>query len=213
MEKTFEKIVRVHTALVRDGHAINTTVEVALGKGIGIHFVGLVDSAVKESLLRIVTALQSLGYAIPGKKVIINILPANKIKSFEGFDLPIAIALLCASGQVEVEKDLLEGCLFYGGLKLDGTIRNSAEFNGAGLAVAAAGLVAERRALITCTNTAVEAAAVTQVVPYAFPDLETLLRVLRREILGTEWVVWNTPAWGRVEGAIELMKNQKTYPL
>ena len=46
-------------------------------QGIGIHLVGLADAAVKESLLRTVTALQAFGYRIPGKKIIINLAPAD----------------------------------------------------------------------------------------------------------------------------------------
>ena len=53
--------------------AVPVTVEVDITHGIGIHLVGLVDVAVKESLLRTVTALQSLGFRIPGKKIVINL--------------------------------------------------------------------------------------------------------------------------------------------
>ena len=53
--------------------AIPVTVEVNISSGIGIHLVGLADVAVKESLLRTITALQSLNYRIPGKKIVINL--------------------------------------------------------------------------------------------------------------------------------------------
>ena len=53
--------------------AVPVTVEVDIAHGIGIHLVGLADVAVKESLLRTVTALQSLGFRIPGKKIVINL--------------------------------------------------------------------------------------------------------------------------------------------
>lgn len=53
--------------------AVPVTVEVDITHGIGIHLVGLADVAVKESLLRTVTALQSLGFRIPGKKIVINL--------------------------------------------------------------------------------------------------------------------------------------------
>ena len=53
--------------------AVPVTVEVDITQGIGIHLVGLADAAVKESLLRTITALQSLGFRIPGKKIVINL--------------------------------------------------------------------------------------------------------------------------------------------
>ena len=53
--------------------AVKVTVEIDIDRGIGIHLVGLADVAVKESLLRTTTALQSMGYRIPGKKIVINL--------------------------------------------------------------------------------------------------------------------------------------------
>ena len=60
--------------------AVPVTVEVDITPGIGIHLVGMADIAVKESLLRTITALQSLGYHIPGKKIVINLAPADMHK-------------------------------------------------------------------------------------------------------------------------------------
>ena len=64
--------------------AVPVTVEVDITHGIGIHLVGLADVAVKESLLRTVTALQSLGFRIPGKKIVINLAPADVRKNGSG---------------------------------------------------------------------------------------------------------------------------------
>ena len=61
--------------------AVKVTVEVDITMGIGIHLCGLGDIAVKESLLRTITALQSLNYHIPGKKIVINLAPADLHKS------------------------------------------------------------------------------------------------------------------------------------
>jgi len=79
--------------------AVPVTVEIDITAGIGFHLVGLADVAVKESLLRTITALQSLDYHIPGKKVVINLAPADMHKSGSGYDLPIAIGVIAASGQ------------------------------------------------------------------------------------------------------------------
>ena len=65
-------IINVLSAKIVGIDAVPVTVEVDITMGIGIHLVGLADVAVKESLLRTVTALQSIGFRIPGKKIIIN---------------------------------------------------------------------------------------------------------------------------------------------
>ena len=101
--------------------AVPVTVEVDITSGIGIHLVGLADVAVKESLLRTVTALQSLGYRIPGKKIVINLAPADLHKKGSGYDLPIALGIVAASGQ----KDLpgISKYIIMGELGLDGSVR------------------------------------------------------------------------------------------
>jgi magnesium chelatase family protein len=96
-------------------------VEVDVTGGIGIHLVGLADVAVKESLLRTVTALQACGFRIPGKKIIINLAPADLHKNGSGYDLPIALGILAATGQIELPDVGLY--LFMGELSLDGQIR------------------------------------------------------------------------------------------
>ena len=73
--------------------AVPVTVEVDINSGIGIHLVGLADVAVKESLLRTMTALQSIGFRIPGKKIVINLAPADMRKNGSGYDLPIALGI------------------------------------------------------------------------------------------------------------------------
>ena len=102
-------------------NAIPVTVEVDITSGIGIHLVGLADIAVKESLLRTVTALQSLGYRIPGKKIVINLAPADMHKKGSGYDLPIAVGIISASMQEEFsEKNRF---IIMGELGLDGSVR------------------------------------------------------------------------------------------
>lgn len=101
--------------------AIGVTVEVDISLGIGVHLCGLADAAVKESLLRTVTALQSLGYRIPGKKIVINLAPADTHKNGSGYDLPIAIGIIAASEQASLP--LLGKYLLMGELGLDGSVR------------------------------------------------------------------------------------------
>ena len=101
--------------------AVPVTVEVDIAHGIGIHLVGLADVAVKESLLRTVTALQSLGFRIPGKKIVINLAPADVRKNGSGYDLPIAVGILAASEQKHFPG--LDKYLIMGELGLDGSVR------------------------------------------------------------------------------------------
>jgi len=63
-------LVNVHSAKCIGIEAVPVLVEVEMTGGIGIHMVGLADAAVRESLLRLVTALQANGFRIPGKKII-----------------------------------------------------------------------------------------------------------------------------------------------
>ena len=92
-------LINIFSAKCIGINAVPVTVEVDITSGIGIHLVGLADVAVKESLLRTVTALQSLGFRIPGKKIVINLAPADLHKKGSGYDLPIAIGIVAASGQ------------------------------------------------------------------------------------------------------------------
>ena len=101
--------------------AVKVTVETDIRNGIGIHLVGLADMAVKESLLRTVNALQALGYKIPGRKIVINLAPADLHKKGSGYDLPIALGVIAASEQESMP--LLGRYVVMGELGLDGSVR------------------------------------------------------------------------------------------
>jgi magnesium chelatase family protein len=76
--------------------ATTITIEVNVDKGIGYHLVGLPDNAIKESNFRIAAALQNNGFKIPGKKLIINMSPADLRNEGAAYDLPIALGILSA---------------------------------------------------------------------------------------------------------------------
>lgn len=95
--------------------------ECVIAPGIGIHLVGLADVAVKESLLRTITAMQAGGWRIPGKKIVLNLAPADLTKSGEAYDLPIALAMIAESGQAVMEH--VEKMVVVGELALDGHVR------------------------------------------------------------------------------------------
>ena len=101
--------------------AVVVTVEVDLSVGIGIHLVGLPDSAVRESLLRVITALTSYGFHIPGRKIVVNLAPADIRKEGSAYDLAIALGMLAASEQVSLVD--CDKFLIMGELALDGRLR------------------------------------------------------------------------------------------
>lgn len=97
------------------------TVEVSVDKGVGFAIVGLPDNAVKESQQRIATAVSQYGFHIPGKKIVVNMAPADIKKEGAAYDLTIAIGILAASG--EMRADDLPQYIIMGELSLDGTLR------------------------------------------------------------------------------------------
>jgi len=101
--------------------ATTITVEVNVDKGVGYHLVGLPDNAIKESNFRIAAALQNNGYRIPGKKIIINMSPADLRKEGSAYDLTLAIGILASTGQIKA--DDLDKYLIMGELSLDGSLQ------------------------------------------------------------------------------------------
>lgn len=101
--------------------ATTITVEVNCDSGIGYHLVGLPDNAIKESNYRIAAALQNNGFKIPGKKITINMAPADLRKEGSAYDLTLAIGILAASKQIQAEH--LEDYIIMGELSLDGSLQ------------------------------------------------------------------------------------------
>ena len=92
-------LTAVYGSSVFGVEACNITIEVDIG-GIGYHLVGLPDNAIKESNFRIAAALTSIGYKLPGKKITINMAPADLRKEGSAYDVPIALGILVSSGQI-----------------------------------------------------------------------------------------------------------------
>jgi magnesium chelatase family protein len=101
--------------------AIPITLEVHTAPGLRYFLVGLPDNAVKESERRIEAALLNNGYQRPGKQITVNMAPADIRKEGAAYDLPIAIGILAASGQIPHEG--LSDYLMMGELALDGSLR------------------------------------------------------------------------------------------
>ncbi len=115
-------LVRTHSCALMGVAAIHITVEVSIDNGIGFHLVGLPDSAVKESQQRIETALKHYNYRIPGRKIVINMAPADIRKEGASYDLTLAIAILTASEQIKGGVRL-EDYYIMGELSLDGSLQ------------------------------------------------------------------------------------------
>lgn len=96
-------------------------VEVNVGQGLKFYMSGLPDNAVKESQHRVESALKNCGYFMPRKKTVVNLAPADIRKEGSSYDLPIALCVLKASGQMKTDK--LDQYLIMGELALDGLLR------------------------------------------------------------------------------------------
>ena len=102
-------------------NALTITIEVSIGGGNRYHIVGLPDNAIKESLRRIESAIQTAGLRMPRQKIVVNLAPADIRKEGSSYDLPIAIGILAASGQIE-QQDLHQYFIM-GELSLDGGLQ------------------------------------------------------------------------------------------
>ena len=114
-------LVKVYGSAVFGVEATTITIEVNVATGIGYHLVGLPDNAVKESSYRITAALQNTGYKFPGKKIIVNMAPADLRKEGSAYDLTFALGILTASGQIRAEN--ISDFLIMGELSLDGSLQ------------------------------------------------------------------------------------------
>lgn len=113
---------KIYTRGVLGLHAPLIDVEVHVSQGLpALTIVGLPDAAVRESKDRVRSAIINSGFTFPTKRLTINLAPANLPKDSTHLDLPIAIGILVASGQLNVEN--LQAYEFFGELALDGHLR------------------------------------------------------------------------------------------
>lgn len=98
------------------------TVEVDVSQGVNFYMVGLPDNAVKESHHRIDAALKHHGYRIPGRRIVVNLAPANIRKQGSAYDLAIAIGILAATGQIHPQH--AGRYVLMGELSLDGGLQS-----------------------------------------------------------------------------------------
>ncbi|MEX1188710.1 MAG: YifB family Mg chelatase-like AAA ATPase [Bacteroidia bacterium] len=111
-------LVKVFGSAVFGVGATTITIEVTVAQGIKFFLVGLPDNAIKESQQRIESALAVSGFRMPGKKIVINMAPADIRKEGSAYDLPIAMGILTASEQIPSHR--LSDFVLMGELSLDG---------------------------------------------------------------------------------------------
>ena len=155
-----------------DAYQVHVEVDVSNGMPI-MAIVGLPDAAVNESKERVRAAIKNSGFHIPyDKRVTINLAPADVRKAGPSFDLPIAIGLLVATGQIP--GDNLEGALFVGELSLDGSVRPVTGALPIAIGVRERG---QRRLYLPAAN-AREAAIVSDIDVFPVTNLAELARAL-----------------------------------
>lgn len=114
-------LVKTFGSAVYGVEAITISVEVNVMSGKDYYIVGLPDSAIKESIQRVESAIKTNGFYMPRTKLVVNLAPADIRKSGSAFDLPIAIATLGATDQL-LNVNMLNDYVIMGELNLDGTV-------------------------------------------------------------------------------------------
>ena len=170
-------LAQVDTGTVHGVDPVAVRVEVNLASGLpAFTVVGLAHGAVRESRERVATALRNSGFALPNRRITVNLAPGDLRKEGTGFDLPIAAGLLAAAGVLA--PGALEQVAFLGELGLDRALRPVP-----GVLPVAAELHASGRArtLIVSEGNGAEAALVQGLHVVAAPDLAAVVAHLRGE--------------------------------
>lgn len=165
-------LVKVYCSTVAGIDARTITVEVNLSAGMGFTLVGLPDNAVKESQQRIIAALENNRFKMPGRKMVVNMAPADIRKEGSQYDLPIAVGILAASAQIEAPE--LDRFLVLGELSLDGSVL---PIKGA-LPIAIQALADGFKGVILPAENAREAAVVSKLTVYGVERLAQVVEIL-----------------------------------
>ncbi len=169
-------LARCLSASLQGLEARPVVVEVDLAPGLpGVQLVGLPDKAIQESRERVRSALRNSGFRGPLVRVVINLAPADLRKEGPSFDLPIALALLVASGQLA--RPQLEGLWCAGELGLDGSLRPCRGV----IALAAKAQQHKAQALVVPPENAQEASLIEGLTIRTAADLRTLVEQLKGE--------------------------------
>lgn len=163
-------LIKTFGSAVYGVSASTITIEVNIDKGAQIMIVGLPDSAIKEAQQRIKAALVNCGYELPVRNITINMAPADLRKEGTAYDLPLAIGILAATGQVNT--DDLERYIIMGELSLDGGLR---PIRGV-LPIAISARNEGFRGMIVPSINAREAAIVSDISVYGMDNIQDVIR-------------------------------------
>ncbi len=167
-------LVKTYGSAVFGVNALTITIEVSIGSGNRYHIVGLPDNAIKESLRRIESAIQSAGLKMPRQKIVINLAPADIRKEGSSYDLPIAIAILAASGQIDIDE--IDKYFIMGELSLDGGLQ---PIKGA-LPIAIQARTAGFKGFILPKDNSREAAIVSELMVYGMNNLKDVISLFTK---------------------------------
>ena len=160
-----------------EAHPVHVEVNSGERGELKILTVGLPDTAVKESSDRVLSALMNSGLRAPHHKTTVNLAPGTLRKEGPSFDLPIALAMLEATGQLP--KGVIENYLIAGELALSGATR---PIKG-GLAMGQLARAEKKRAVLVPRETAREACLVEGVPVYAIDSLDQAVRFFRGDFV------------------------------
>lgn len=190
-------LARINSATVLGIDAVALQIEVDISRGLrSFTIVGLPDVAVRESRERVESAIRNSGFEFPLERITVNMAPADIPKRGPAFDLPIALGILVATGQVSI--DNLDEVVLIGELSLDGHLRR---VSGA-LPVAWGAREWDRQALIVPPDNGREAAVVENLEVYTAETLYDCVSLLEQGLLADPVVVeeealaLDTPAYG-----------------
>ena len=169
-----DMLVKTFGSAIHGVDAFTITIEVGIGAGNKYHIVGLPDNSVKESLRRIESAVQTAGLRMPRQKIVVNLAPADIKKEGSAYDLPIAIAILAASGQLESQE--LSNFFLMGELSLDGGLQ---PIKGA-LPIAIQAKTAGFKGFILPDGNCREAAVVSGLEVYGMKNLTDVIALLNK---------------------------------
>lgn len=163
-------LVKTYSCAILGLDAIKVTVEVSLAKGQQQFISGLPDTAIKESLARLASAIENSGFKMPDSKITFNLGPADVKKTGSSFDLAMAVALLGATHQLQKSKEL-STYVISGELALSGDI---APVRGA-LSIAIMAWQQGFKGVIVPIANAEEAALVTKIPVYGVRNLQEVV--------------------------------------
>jgi len=191
-------LIKTYASAVHGITATTITLEVNITHGIRFFIVGLADNAVKESQKRIESAIVNNGFDWPRQRVVVNMAPADIRKEGSSYDLPLALAVLSASQQIQTDR--FAKYVIMGELSLDGTVQHVRGVLPMALTAKKEGF----RGIIVPAGNAREAAAVD--------GLEVIgVKSLREAVAFLEGTVEIIPT--RIDLREEFIRNLESYDL